>query len=256
MSAVATEVRGTLDLAAVRARYSVRAVLSRYPALYLPMVAHKPSAEGEKIVDARTDLVIEGFPRSGNTFTVVAFEMAQTRSLRIAHHLHAAAQIVRGVRLGRPVLVLLRDPGDAALSHLVRQPGITARQALHNWIRFYRPVESLREGVCIATFEDVTTDLGAVIGRVNDRFGTSFARFDHTPENVRRTFERIETKNRSTYARIEESKIARPSSDRDATKASLRALLEEPSLRPLVDTARELHRSLTAGRTRVGGGGA
>src|SRR5215211_299391 len=194
MSAVATDVRGTIDVAALRARYSVRGVLSRYPALYLPMVSHKPSADGEKIVDERTDLVIEGFPRSGNTFAVFAFEMAQPRTVRIAHHLHAAAQVVRGVRLGRPVVVLLREPTDAVLSHLVRQPGITPRQALRNWIRFYRPIDSLRNDVCVATFDEVTTDLGPVIERVNVRFGTSFAPFEHTPGNVRRCFERIEAK--------------------------------------------------------------
>jgi hypothetical protein len=50
------------------------------------------------LVDRTTQLVIEGFPRSGNTFAVVAFEQAQRQSVRIAHHLHAPAQVMLAAR--------------------------------------------------------------------------------------------------------------------------------------------------------------
>ena len=235
---------GVVDLARVRAWYAARAVVSSHPSIYLPLVAHKPSSEVEKIVDPTTEVVIEGFPRSGNTFAVFAFELAQGRPVRIAHHLHAGAQVARGVQLGIPTLVLVRDPADAVLSHLVRHPGITARQGLRSWIRFHRTVERVRDHVTIASFADVTTDFGAVTERLNERSGTHFAPFEHTPANVERCFRRIEERNRSRYARIEDSKIARPSPVRDETKRSLRPTLEAPGMRPLLDEARRLHDAL------------
>src|SRR5687768_15078094 len=119
--ASASRRRSVLDLARVRARYSVRAVLSRYPSLYLSMVRRKYWGQ---IVEAGTELVIEAFPRSGNTFAVVAFQLAQARPVKIAHHLHAAAQVTRGVRLRKPTLVLIRDPLKAVSSHLVREPSV------------------------------------------------------------------------------------------------------------------------------------
>ena len=49
------------------------------------------------LVDGGTQMVIEGFPRSGNTFAVFAFRHAQRRDIRVAHHLHAPAQVIRAV---------------------------------------------------------------------------------------------------------------------------------------------------------------
>jgi hypothetical protein len=238
----AAAVRSAIDRAGVRARYSARGVVSPYPSLYLPMVRHKHAGQ---VVDVHTDVVIEGFPRSGNTFAVVAFRLAQERSIHVAHHLHAAAQVVEGVRLRKPTIVLIRDPVDAVISHLIREPRLTPRQGLHNWVRFYRFVAHLPHRFVLATFEEVTTDLGPVIDRLNDRFGTSFARFAHTPENVERCFEWIEDRNRSQNSGLE-STIARPSSARDAIKASLRPKVQSPRLRPLVARACELHESLVA----------
>jgi hypothetical protein len=46
------------------------------------------------------------------------------------------------------------------------------------------------------------------------------------------------------YSRLVESKIARPSSARDAAKESLRPRLLEPRMRPLLETAYRLRDSL------------
>jgi hypothetical protein len=238
--------RSAVDLARVRARYSARAAVSSHPWPYLPMVRGKYPGQ---MVDAGTELVIEAFPRSGNTFAVVAFELSQGGPVKIAHHLHAAAQVTRGVRLGKPTLVLIRDPIDAVVSHLVREPGVTPRQGLRNWVRFYRSVQAARDDVVVARFEDVTTDFGSVIDRLNERFGTSFIRFDHSRENVERCFDRIEQRNRFLFSRVIESKIARPSSTRDAAKESLRPRLQGARMRPLVETAYRLRSSLVDGQT-------
>ena len=237
-----------IRVARVRARYSARVVASRYPWLFLPVVRRKYSGQ---IVDAGTELVIEAFPRSGNTFAVVAFELAQGRPVKIAHHLHAAAQVTRGVRLEKPTLVLIRDPVEAVLSHLVREPGVTPQQGMWNWIRFYRSARNVRNGILVATFEDVTTDFGLVIDRLNERFDTSFDGFDHSRENVERCFDRIEQRNRVLYSRLVESKIARPSSARDVAKESFRPSLHGPRMRPLLETAYRLRDSLVDRETQV-----
>jgi hypothetical protein len=142
--------------------------------------------------------------------------------------------------LDKPVLVLIRDPVETVLSVLIREPAVTPPQVMGNWIRFYRTAEIVRGHILVATFEDVTTDFGSVIDRLNERFETSFARFDHSRENVERCFERIERRNRSMYSRLVESKIARPSFSRDVAKESLRPRLLEPRMRPLLETAYQL----------------
>jgi len=225
--------------------YATRAVISVHPSLYLPFARRKYRRDGEnRIVDRGTELVVEGFQRSGNTFAVIAFEISQGRRVRTAHHLHAAAQIAAAVRMGVPTLVLARDPADTVLSHMIREPGISARQALSNWIRFYEAVVPLKDGVVVADFAEVTTDFGAVIRDVNARFGTRFAEFEHTQANVARCFELIERRNREHYGALAETKVPRPSEEREGLKAALRGELEADHLAALRGRAYDVYRSL------------
>lgn len=73
-----------------------------------------------------------------------------------------------------PVLVLLREPGDAIRSFLQRDPDLNPDWALRRWTRFYRVVEQVADHVVIATFEQTTGDFGRVVQRLNARFGTVF----------------------------------------------------------------------------------
>ncbi len=202
--------------------YSTRAVVSVYPSLYLPLARRKYARVENRVVVRDTELVIDGFQRSGNTFSVFAFEIAQGRDVKTAHHLHAAAQIVAATRMGIPTLVLIRNPEDAVLSHIVREPGIGAGQALANWIRFYEHVLPCRDRVVIAGFDQATSDFGGLIRAVNHRFHTGFAEFEHTDANVERCFELIEQRNRERYGAIREAMVARPSQERDALKDAIR----------------------------------
>ena len=91
----------------------------------------------EALISKKTEIVIEGYPRSANTFSVFAFLQAQGRHISIAHHLHVEAQIVLGVRWGIPVLVLLRNPVDAIRSLKIRHPDIIIRNEIERYIQFY-----------------------------------------------------------------------------------------------------------------------
>ncbi|MET0800667.1 MAG: hypothetical protein ABWZ53_05820 [Actinomycetota bacterium] len=82
-------------------------------------------------------------------------------------------------------------------------PQITPRQALTNWSRFYERVLPYREQVVVAGFHDVTTDYCAVLREVNERYGTSFACFEHTDANVRSVFDLMESATDSDTGRCE-----------------------------------------------------
>jgi hypothetical protein len=143
-------------------------------------------------VSRTTEIVIEGYPRSGNTFAVVAFRLAQGRQIEIAHHLHAAAQIKRAARLDVPAIVLVREPSEAVLSVLVRDPHASVRWALRSYIRFYSAVVPYLEKKVVAPFPTVTSDLASIIRMVNTRYGTAFKEFVPTEEalnSVRQTVE-------------------------------------------------------------------
>jgi hypothetical protein len=191
---------------------------------------------------ADSELVIEGYPRSANTFSIVAFSQAQSRPVKVAHHLHASAQVLRGVELGLPVLVLMRKPEDAALSLMIRYDFLSARQALSDYIRFYQTISHLKDHFVLGFFEEVTQDFGAVIRRVNSFFKTDFTPFDHTEENVARCFATIERMNREKFAG-DEAAIARPSSERKLIKQTRQRELEDPALQPLLRQAQALYQA-------------
>jgi hypothetical protein len=141
-----------------------------------------------------TEIVIEGYPRSGNTFSVVAFQLAQGRRVKVAHHLHAAAQIKRAARLDIPAIVLIREPSEAILSVVVRDPHASMRWALRSYIRFYSTVVPHLEKTVVAPFAIVTSDLASIIRMVNARYGTAFKEFvpsEDALNSVRQTVERM-----------------------------------------------------------------
>jgi hypothetical protein len=233
-------------LLAKRAWFEIKTVVAAHPSLALPVARRRHGI----VVDRDSELVIEAFPRSGMTFAVVAFEMSQPRPVRVACHVHAPAQVIAAARMGVPALVLIRDPAATILSFVIRHPHVTMSQALRAYSRFHAPLLAYRDSFEIAAFEDVISDFGLVIRRVNDRFSTGFGEFVHTPQNVERCFAAISNDYRArtgSDAELERT-IARPSEERRRIKESLR----EPYLAPTLADSRERAEALYAALIRPG----
>ncbi|WOB43927.1 hypothetical protein HNI00_12805 [Thermoleptolyngbya oregonensis NK1-22] len=206
-----------------RARHEVRRQIAKYPALYLPLARskHQPGHFYDpEVVSRETEIVIEAYPRSGNSFAVTAFKMAQQRPIRVAHHLHAAAQVRTGIQYNLPTLVTVRDPEEAVLSYVILSPFLLVRQALQSYLDFHEGILDLKDQMVVSTFQQVTTDFGQVIRRVNQRFGSSFAEFEHTEANVKRCFELQEEGWAAKGQR--EPNVGFPSEERKRIKDQLR----------------------------------
>lgn len=197
-----------------------------------------------------SDLCLEGYPRSGNTFAAVAFEMSQSTPQRIAHHLHSPAQILQAVKWRIPTVVLVRDPHDAVVSLAVYRGSARAvgrlPELLSRWIYFYKAIEELRSSYVLATFEDVTTDFGRVVRRINERFGTDFGVFEHTVENTQRVLDNITAlKGPRRRGVLNEGQVARPSEERNVLKARVStALFDDDHNKRLLAAARSIYQRL------------
>jgi hypothetical protein len=236
--------------------------------VYLPVARIK---YGQSVVGPDAKLLIEGFTRSGVTFAVIAFQSAQPQPVRVAHTLHAPAHVQAAVKRGLPTLVTIRDPEAAVLSAIIREPYVTAEQGLKAWMRFYSRILPYRQQFVLGMFDEVVGDFGAVIREINGRFGTTFKEFDHTTENVETCFTIIEDRARrppwsealgrfesgliglddyraavasfgqpARLTPIPESRIPRPSAEREAIKETLVAQIWGPALRELRLEARRL----------------
>lgn len=216
----------------------------RYPAVFYPLyrLARKNPAQA---VTPETQLVIEGFPRSANTFAVLAFRQAQRGKVHVAHNLHVPAQVIRASRWQIPALVLIRDPKDAVLSFVVRDR-ISVDQALKHYVSFYETVAEYRDDFVLGTFEEVTGDYGTVIRHINDRFGTGYLPFRHNERSVGRVFARMERRYRKRHAEQSvEARISRPSPDREKMKREVSYELNDPRRGRLVSAAHAVYERLT-----------
>lgn len=88
-------------------------------------------------VTSGTDLVVEGYPRSGNTFLYSLLRQAATRPHDIAHHTHGIASLRMARDRQVPSAIVIRDPDGAVSSLCLRYPGLSPRIAWERYIRYH-----------------------------------------------------------------------------------------------------------------------
>jgi len=99
----------------------------------------------KRLPNKRTAIVIEGSPRSANTFSYcLAKELCPAGD--IASHTHRIASIKAAIRLDLPCVVLVRNPVDAVTSWAQKRrfsstDTQTLRCCIYEWIWLYRFVE-------------------------------------------------------------------------------------------------------------------
>jgi hypothetical protein len=225
-----------------RIKYSVMTRLAPYPSLAVPLARLR--GEGE-LVDSRTDLVVESYPRSASSFAIAAFRLAQEpRSLRVAHHTHASGHVIAGIRLGIPALVLIREPEGAVVSSRIRHPARTYTDLLRGFCAFYEPLVPHRGDLVVGTFDEVIGgELGAITRRLNARFGTTYAEFEPTQENVARVMREIDQDWRARRGEGErlERVIPRPSPVREGLKSKMQERYAVEAPQKLRQRAEELY---------------
>ena len=224
---------------------AVKKKLEQRPRLFTAVLRLKRLRHWSRrwIVSSRTEITIEGYPRSGNSFAQAAFCEAQGRTCRIATHVHSYAQIFRSVQLAKPTMVLLRRPEEACLSLValgaeqgnkdLETDGGRATAARYFARTLYEKVLEVRDQVIIAEFSQVISDFGEVIRRVNQRYGTHFRLYRNSDENDAGVFERG-------------GNHLSPNSERDAIKQRLAHLLERDDFQTNIKAATAVYEQVLA----------
>lgn len=214
-------------------RQATRSRIAQYPSIYFSLLALK--SKKPPIIGPTTEIVIDGFPRSANTFAVLAFRRSQRRQVEIAHHTHTPAQIIRAVQWSVPVLLLVRQPEAAITSLMLRNPALGPDGCLREYIRFYRRLYGSRNALVIGEFDQVVADFGRVIARVNARYGTDFSVEPHSKEFERAVFEAIDALRDSREGTP--VTLARPTGEKETRKSSIRGQLRDARRAPLLAEA-------------------
>ncbi len=193
-----------------------------------------------RAIDDSTDLVLEGFPRSGNTFAVFAFRQANP-SAKVASHVHHLAPMHIARTRGLPLLVVGREPVSCLSSYLIAGPHGRPAGVLDEYISYFEGLQPFAESGVFATFDQVTSDFGVVIDRLNARFDTAFSRFSHHEADTAKVFASIEEYHAQIHRRRQAAEVAPvPHTERRERNASHRTALEQPELADSLSRAREL----------------
>lgn len=174
--------------------FSVRSWITRTPSaefLYLPYQwwgQAKRRSDGrslrEGLVLPDTELMIDGFQGSANSFATAAFKLCQKRHVKLAHHRHAPILMVKAVRLSIPIILTVREPESTVVSLTSRWPHISVEQGLKSYVGFYKALQPYVDNFVVSTFQLTTNHLDKVIEVTNKKFSTSFDLIDPERANA------------------------------------------------------------------------
>jgi len=231
-------------------RFNWRSFINQYPRFYSVWQGFRSPLKVLGLSKYSTDLVLEGYPRSGNTFAWYAFIMSQSYPVNVAHHLHNPARVIEAVKNKIPTLILIREPKECVLSFCIYEPRLSIRMGLVHWIRFYSSISKFNYGYVLASFDEVISDFGQVMKKVNFQFGTQFDLFDHTNENINNIYLQMEMRANYKASSFNNShlkdNIWKPSEKRNQKKKDLEIYLnKEKKLLSLLSDAQDLYYSIS-----------
>ena len=225
-------------------RRSVNSFIRVRPSLFLPVMRMRPKFK-DLVVNKDTEIIIEGYPRSANTFAVAAFEYSQDRKACIARHTHAPAQIMQAARCSIPVILLIRNPEDAVVSLVIRDQTMTLTKALKMYIWYHEAILNYVDKCVVADFSKVVNDFSLIIDQVNKKYNKSYKLFEHdktTEENIFKLVEDMEKADSGGVLR--ESHVARPSESRKEIKDALLNELSAPDNERLLKQCESLYKKI------------
>ena len=194
----------------------------------------KGRVRGLTAVTPTTDIVIEGYMGSANSFAREAFRFANP-GCEIASHLHSPSQIERARQLRKPLIFATRPPVDAIASVAGRWGTPSLRQELLRYARLYRAFLQDPSAGVVAPFHQIVADFGPLIEQVNARYGTSFAPFPSLdPAAVAEVERVIEAFNARVYGPESAHFRPLPSAERKAAAQAVVEAIHERRYRGLV----------------------
>ena len=196
------------------------------------------------VISNETDLLLDGFPRSGNSFFTGLLSVSQGGKLKLADHLHASAHVKEAIKRKVPAIVVIRKPDDAAISYMAFDRGICFQDSIEDWISFYTAIKSLNtEDYVLADFQDIISDPNPIFRDFNQKFGDRLTLKETNYEQDKvAAREFLDDLSNRFFGRKND---ARPSEERDRLKEKLNENLKDPANKSLIDEALSIYQDLS-----------
>lgn len=180
---------------------------------YAPYLTSRPHLRGN-IPSERHRFVLEGFPRSGNSYAAVMLaSVASCASDEIASHTHTPRSLIRGLKLALPSIALIRHPDQACASFVQGESGLKIDTAFKLYTKFYAHLVPYKSELFWLEFNELTNEWSAVVERLRARYNDAF---DGTVLSTEDAFNHVDRRlPPSISAELRERQVSRPSPKRD-----------------------------------------
>lgn len=174
----------------------------------------------KNIVDQHTDLLIEGYPRSGNTYCFAKLTLLNPHII-IASHRHEFGHIINAIKNRIPVIVVAREPIDAISSLAIRED-LSLKFTIKYYLAFHRKVLEHFDQLNIISFDDLIINKNINIRLQNTQ---NLIRYRKTSEieekEIKKMIYKME-KLDSNCEKIRETHLALPTNSREELKKGLK----------------------------------
>ena len=143
------------------------------------------------LVSKKTSIVIEGYPRSGNTFLSKVIEYCNDE-INIASHLHYPYQVIFGANLNKPIIILFRSPEAAVSSLMIRNKKMDIKTALLYYKFYYSEILKYKDDIVLVSFDNMLKNLPKLIDCVNKKYFTNFKHHENDLEKIKRITSSLE----------------------------------------------------------------
>jgi len=169
-------------------------------------------------------MVVQGFPRSGNTYLSIAISEYRNFEGSIFSHIHTPAIFFHAFRKNIPVVMPIRDPLSSIVS-LIQLTGWDDLRCIDHYKCYYRLSRPYAERLIILNFKDFTKNTPDAFKRISQHSGMEFRDVPH--EQIQAyCFEEIDRRSLAQSGEMVSNWIHRPDETRSSKKDEVRARLE------------------------------
>lgn len=180
------------------------------------------------ICKPETDIVVEGYPRSGNTFTVDMLNVLWRNQgcLKVAHHTHDINNVIVGAEMGKPILILLREPSASIMSVAIFL-SVSIEGAAKRYKNFYEEVLKVHGNIRFCRFETVVADFEKVFELVMEMTGKKLNAPDSWSDAISAAKEEEYLRAEGIHGDKVNERVGLPNEKREQMKMALRGDVEE-----------------------------
>ncbi|MGE0755271.1 MAG: hypothetical protein AB7L92_08955 [Alphaproteobacteria bacterium] len=173
---------------------------------------------------ASRDYVVQGFPRSGNTFLAMLLKEFAARPVNIFTHLHVPAMFTLALENDKTIFMPVREPLGSVVS-LIQMKGWSCGRALDHYVEYYTNAQRFIDRVQVMDFKNFTRDIPLALQIIEQHSGIPYKKPASHEKAEERVFALIDELNIRRTGVIRVNDLHRPHAGRQAGKSAIVAIL-------------------------------